>query len=506
MQYRLGATDGQGHYDRQVAAQIRQARSAPTRAGRVAAGRRLGAVARAQQEQLEAQGRAALSMITLGGTDVAGAVGRDIVKVVKHPARHHRSATVQLGNEWVVQPVRKAVQHPSATNIALGGLAAASIIPAGGAGRAARAIREAGRIGEGAKGARDVEAEVAILKDPDSYAKYGGAAARGELTRQASLRISALRRDAAVAAARGKVRPKPPAEATRTVPPSPPTPVPRVDPLSPEGQVLSAARASRKTYAEQKQLGRVERAKRFGEAKTEFEAAGRGEAGHLAALEKLRSELPKVTFNKLTHLDQHSTDWLLNVVTDHPAPSEGEKISLRHAILRTRAGYVPRPFEVKLVEKAFGPEKAAEFQMPFGRKILHGVSEVANVPRSILASADVSAPFRQALLASVHNPRAFGRNLGPMFKYLVSEKNYQAVMHGIEQHPQFENMLEDGVRFTGLRDLSHREEQFMSNLAEKIPGIGHVVRASSRAYTGFLNKLRADLYADLRRPRTRSGK
>jgi hypothetical protein len=57
--------------------------------------------------------------------------------------------------------------------------------------------------------------------------------------------------------------------------------------------------------------------------------------------------------------------------------------------------------------------------------------------------------------------------------------------------------VDDKVSFTGLGDVSHREEQFFSNIAEKIPGVGHVVRASSRAYVGFLNKLRADLYKSL---------
>jgi hypothetical protein len=159
---------------------------------------------------------------------------------------------------------------------------------------------------------------------------------------------------------------------------------------------------------------------------------------------------------------------------------------------------VPRPFEIKLVERVFGQQKASELTAPFGRKVLHAVAEVMNAPRSIMASADVSAPFRQALLASVHNPRAFTKNLGPMFRYLVSEKNYAQVMRGIEEHPMYPNMLDDGVRFTGLGDLGHREEAFMSNLAEKITGGKYsVVRASSRAYVGFLNKLRSDLYVSL---------
>lgn len=266
-----------------------------------------------------------------------------------------------------------------------------------------------------------------------------------------------------------------------------------------EKDVLGAMGAARRGHAEQAKLATVERGKRAAKLEPAFEEAGGGRGGFHAGLHELKGELPKVPFDRLIHLDGGQMDQLLTTVQQHADLLPYEKISLQAALVRAHEGLVPRPYEVKLVEKAFGPARAAEFgKRSLAQNAMHAVAEVANLPRSILASFDVSAPFRQALMAGAHNPRLFFKNFKPMFQALVSEKKYGAIMDEIAQRPSYQTMLDANLKLTDLGDLSVREEQFMSNLAEKVTGGKRgFVRASSRAYTGFLNRMRADMFDNL---------
>jgi hypothetical protein len=89
----------------------------------------------------------------------------------------------------------------------------------------------------------------------------------------------------------------------------------------------------------------------------------------------------------------------------------------------------------------------------------------------------------------------FAKNLKPMVQAWKSESVYDDVMAEIADRPSFDMMRQSGVHFTDLGHVDTREEAFMSNLAEKIPVLGpQGVRRSSRAYTAFLNKFRADAF------------
>jgi hypothetical protein len=131
------------------------------------------------------------------------------------------------------------------------------------------------------------------------------------------------------------------------------------------------------------------------------------------------------------------------------------------------------------------------------------VAEVFNLPRGIMASWDLSAPLRQGL-PLIHK-KEFWTALNPMMKSWASEEGFQASQAAIAERPLFKKRFDDlgnklpsfaddaGLKLTDLTDLSKREEAIMSTWAEKVP----VVRASNRAYTAFLNNLRADVFENL---------
>jgi hypothetical protein len=131
------------------------------------------------------------------------------------------------------------------------------------------------------------------------------------------------------------------------------------------------------------------------------------------------------------------------------------------------------------------------------------IAEAANLPRTLMASIDLSAPLRQGL-GLIHK-KEFWKALPDMVKAGWSEDAYQQIQKSITDDPMFKKRVtaegkvkpsfaeEAGLKLTDLNNMAKREESIMSSLAEKVPG----VRPSNRAYTVFLNKLRADTFKSM---------
>jgi hypothetical protein len=132
------------------------------------------------------------------------------------------------------------------------------------------------------------------------------------------------------------------------------------------------------------------------------------------------------------------------------------------------------------------------------------IVEAYNLPRGMMATADFSAPLRQGI-GLIHK-KEFWQAVPEMFRAWASEEGYNRIQNEIKNKPLFRersdstgkkypSFAEDaGLKLMDLSDdLTHREEAIMSRLVEKIP----LARRSNRAYTAFLNKLRADTFETL---------
>ena len=268
--------------------------------------------------------------------------------------------------------------------------------------------------------------------------------------------------------------------------------------------IIQALKKAKPLRGKQEALYNIERAKRVERVAAMGEKVS-GEQGYFAQLGQLKGQLPKVQFESIrAKIKQPDIDSLFNTVEQTKIFSPFEKVTAKTGLsklLGAEGGTVPTEGELKLLSEVFPPEFIQEVlnQRTTMQKLWSGVGEVLNLPRAIMSTLDLSAPLRQGVFL-VGRPKQWIPAFKDMFKYAFSENAYKGLIENIQARPTYKLMRESGLALTDLGlQLKGREEMFMSNLAEKIPVFGSLVKGSSRAYSGFLNKLRADTFDDLLR-------
>ncbi len=265
-------------------------------------------------------------------------------------------------------------------------------------------------------------------------------------------------------------------------------------------KVVQALKEVRPARREQETIYHKERGERFAKAK-EAGRAVEGQHGFYAEKAQLKGEFTKAEFESLKgKINQEDIDTLFKAVAQHPDLSYGETLSARTGLAKLfgeHGGAVPTKGEIILLNKVFPKEftDALLDKRDIWLKAKEAGMEIANVPRAIMASFDLSFGLRQGVFVAARHPVIFWEAFGKQFSYFGSEKALNALYANIRKDPNFELMKDSKLAFTSTgKDLSQREEVFMSNLAEKIPLLGNVVKASNRAYTGMANKIRTDMF------------
>ena len=229
-----------------------------------------------------------------------------------------------------------------------------------------------------------------------------------------------------------------------------------------------------------------------------------GEAGWKAQKGALSGEFKKAEYEGLRNAlgktpeeRQTVVDGLFQQIQDSASISETQKIPTKNGLegLINR-GKIPQEAQLAHMNSVFGDEFVRTIMRERGtfEKMKELGIEVANVPRAIMASTDLSFGLRQGLMIATRHPAIFWGGWAHQFTKGGTE-SFKAAKEAIVARKTYRLMDKFGVALTDVGEIvKGREENYASPLAEKIPGIGKVVGWSSRVYTAFANQLRADTF------------
>ena len=286
------------------------------------------------------------------------------------------------------------------------------------------------------------------------------------------------------------------------IPPSPPTAEmakePIGDPIAKLNELIKKAKPLR---------GRLEtaytkeRAKRIREVERVIDEVG-GEKGYIIALSKLKGELApgrKTVFEPIKDkLSKPEVDSLYNRTFKHPYLDEWEKISAANELTKLLSGELPTPKGLVLLEEIYGTNlmKSILAKRALGLKITDVLIDIANIPRAILATADMSAFLRQGIIPVVSHPIIAAKAIGKTFRFAFSPKAFDQYFKDLTKDKLYPLMRKSGLAITDPSRVlaSGREEAFFSRLMQQTPIVGHIIKFAERSYVGFLNKLRVDVF------------
>jgi hypothetical protein len=134
--------------------------------------------------------------------------------------------------------------------------------------------------------------------------------------------------------------------------------------------------------------------------------------------------------------------------------------------------------KLSIKELLFNPRKA--------------IMETVGVSKSLTSSLDDSVLLRQGIKTIFSNSKEYFTNAPKTFsdiKKVFQNKDAQAILNAeIISDPMYDLMKKAGVAVGAI------EEAFPSRGPEMIPYLGKFFKASDAAYSGFLHRMRADLF------------
>lgn len=298
-----------------------------------------------------------------------------------------------------------------------------------------------------------------------------------------------------------------------------PPPKPPQDPVAKLTEAIKEAKPVRGETAKLQRIALQQKAARTAGALER----GRGEEAFIRARAAQRGELPSTEFEAVRgRFTEEEVNSLFEIVrTSDKAVFQGKpftRVNAGQTLFKVMNGELPTRGEIKLIEEVFGRELAGAIERfrPLRERAWRAFVDALNLPRTLLASFDVSFPLRQGVMTAARHPKEFFTNFPSMFRGGFSEDFARHVDDIIRSDNTLIRMGDDTATVAELAEsgglfratlgefgpLTEREEFFLSTLARKIPG----VRISERAFVTYGNKLRHDIFKTTLKNWERGGK
>ena len=213
-------------------------------------------------------------------------------------------------------------------------------------------------------------------------------------------------------------------------------------------------------------------------------------------LESYRRRIKEDDFSKLEDRKKRLKDQIAKITEqlksgdfDKSKPKEKPELDKEAIALQDELIKLKNERQLRLLRQEYENRNKWEKAVDFGANVL-------NVPRALMSTLDMSGLLRQGLVVVAGHPKMGMDAAKKMMQAATSKKFYDRWFDDLKNSPRYELMNESGLALSDIYNpkLALKEEQFMSNLAERIPGAGELVKASDRSYSMVLNKLRADLF------------
>lgn len=120
--------------------------------------------------------------------------------------------------------------------------------------------------------------------------------------------------------------------------------------------------------------------------------------------------------------------------------------------------------------------------------------------RTLNASFDYSMPLRQGLVPTaaelLTSPGTTKQRMVDMIRASGSEKFFDNYMYDLKNSDSYPIMEKSGLAITEPGKFSTKEEVFQSKYLEKVPVVGHGIKASERAAAFWLNDQRTNIFME----------